>query len=190
VFNRFRKIVATAKEKAMGKEQITSAEQQAEKQRKADLAAEISRMDDTELALLAKRIGVEPEKSQKREDLVAEVELKAEADAAAGRQAIRAMEEEEGAFVADEDSRRPAVSRIIRALNATFCGDIPQEGRHGSFEPDEDHPRFGGDYDVPNGKYRVAGSEWMFVIHKKKLMSAESATEANKWGGKHVIPIE
>jgi hypothetical protein len=75
-------------------------------------------------------------------------------------------------------------------LNAEFCRDIPQEGRHGSFEPEEDHPRFGGDYDVPNGKYRVAGSEWLFLIHKKKLQGAERATEANKWGGKHVIAID
>lgn len=174
----------------MGTETMTAAEKQAEKKRKDDLAAEISRMDDVELGLLAKRAGVDAEKFPKREDLIAAIELKAEADAADGREALRNMEAEEQAFVADEDLRRPAVNRIIRALNAEYCRDIPPEGRHGSFEPDDDHPRFGGDYDVPNGKYRVVGSNWLFLIHKKKLQGAEIATEANKYGGKHVIAIE
>lgn len=173
----------------MGTETMTAAEVQAEKQRKADLSVQIERMDDVELNLFAKRIGVEPEK-MKRADLVAAVELKAEADAADGRQAIRDMETEEGEFVANEDVNRPASARIIRALNFEFCKDIPQAGRAGSFEPDSDDPRFGGDYDVKNGKYRVSGSEWLFLINNKKLISAERATEANKYGGKAVIAIE
>ncbi len=174
----------------MGNETMTAAEQQAEKQRKADLAAEMARMDEVELKLLAARAGVEADKYPKREDLIAAIELKAEADAATGRQALRDLEEEEKNSVATEDDRRPPATRIIRALNAEFCSDIPQEGRGGSFEPDEDHPRFGGDYDVPNGKYRVSGSEWLFLIHKKKLQAVERATEANKYGGKHVIAID
>lgn len=200
MFERFRKMVAaidgqvaatTAKERAMDGEKLTAAEQSAEKQRKADLSLQIERMDDTELGLFAKHVGVDPEKMS-RQDLVAAVELKAEADAAAGRQAIRDMEKEQGEAVANEDVNRPAASRIIRALNVEFCRDIPQEARAGGFEPEDDHDRFGAgaSYDVPNGKYRVAGSEWMFTIHKKRLMSAERATEQNKWGGKHVIPIE
>ncbi len=174
----------------MGTETMTAAEIGAEKQRKADLAAEIERMDDTELKMLAQRMGVDPAATPARKDLVAAVELKAEADAALGRQKIREMEAEEEASIANEDTRRPASARIIRALNAEFCRDIPQDGRGGSFEPEEGDPRFGGDYDVPNGKYRVTGSEWLISIHKKKLMGIERASEANKYGGKHVIPID
>ena len=171
-------------------EKMTRAEKAAEKQRKADLAAEMERMDDNELKMLAQRAGVDASQHPERKDLVAAIELKAEADAAAGRAAIRDMEEQEGQSVANEDVNRPESSRIIRALNAEFCRDIPQEGRAGSFEPDEDHPRFGGDYDVPNGKYRVTGSEWLILIHNKKLMGIERATEANKYGGKHVIAVD
>jgi hypothetical protein len=190
VFDRFWKLVATAKEKAMGDAKMTPAELADEKKRKAGLAAEIERMDDTELKLLAARVGVDPATTPERKDLVAAIELKAEADAAAGRQAIRDMDEQERTAVSDEDSKRPATARIIRALNAEFCRDIPQEGRHGSFEPDEDHPRFGGDYDVPNGKYRVSGSEWLILIHKKKLQGIERATEKNNYGGRHVIAVD
>lgn len=174
----------------MDNEKMTAAEQRAEKRRKADLSAQIGRMDEVELGLFAQQVGVDASKTPAREDLIAAIELKAEVDAAAGRQALRDMEAEETVSVADEDSRRPAASRIIRALNAEFCRDIPQEGRHGSFEPDEDHPRFGGDYDVPNGKYRVVGSDWLFLIHRNKLQGAELATEKNNYGGKHVIAID
>ena len=174
----------------MADEKMTAAEIVAEKKRKADLAAEIERMDDTEIKMLAERVGVDPAATPARKDLVAAIELKAEADAAAGRQAIRDMEAEEGTAVADEDARRGPTARIVRALNADFCRDIPQDGRGGSFEPEEDDARFGGDYDVPNGKYRVTGSEWLISIHKKKLMGIERASEANKYGGKHVIPID
>lgn len=172
------------------KETMTAAELAAEKQRKADLALQMDRMDDTELKLFAVRVGVEPDKTPARKDLIAAIELKAEADAAAGRKAIRDMDEEEAKRVADEDDKRPAASRILRSLNAEFCRDIPQAGRAGSFEPEDDDPRFGGDYEVPNGKYRVVGSEWTFLIAKKKLVSAERATEGNKYGGKGVIAID
>jgi hypothetical protein len=172
-------------------EKMTAAEQQAEKQRKQDLAAEIERMDDVELRMLAVRIKVpEVDKLTARKELVDAVESKAEADAALGRQAIRDMEAEEDGKVSSEDARRPATSRILRALNAEFCRDIPQEGRGGHFDPGDDHPRFGGSYDVPDGKYRVTGSEWVFEIKKKKLAGALQASEANKYGGKGVIAVD
>lgn len=175
----------------MSDEKLTAVEQAAEKARKADLAADLARKDPTELKLLAQQIGVvDADKIEKPEDLKAAIELKAEADAAAGRQRIRDMEAEEAESVGDEDANRPSTSRIIRALNAEFCRDIPQEGRHGSFEPDGDDPRFGGDYDVSNGKYRVVGSEWLFLIHRKKLQAVERAGDVNKYGGKYVIAID
>lgn len=174
----------------MGTEKLTSAEQAAEKTRKAELAAEIERMDDTELALLAKRAGVDPAAFPKRPDLVAAIELKAEQDAALGRQALRDMDEGENRKVLAEDDRRAPTARILRALNAEFCRDIPQEGRAGSFAPDDGDVRFGGEYDVPDGKYRVGGSDWVFEITKKKLAGAVLASEANRYGGKGVIAVE
>lgn len=175
----------------MGIEKTTPSEQVAEKQRKADLAAEIERKDDVELRMFAQQIGVtDVEKITARKDLVAAVELKAEVDAAAGRQAIRDMESEEASSVAGQDDKRLPTARILRALNAEFCRDIPQEARAGGFEPGDDDARFGGDYDVPDGKYRVLGSEWVFEIRKKKLAGAARATEKNHYGGKDVKAVE
>lgn len=174
----------------MAKEILTEAEKAADRQRKADLIASIERKDDVELNMFAKQIGLDPEKYSSRADLVTAIESLDEDNAAAGRQKIRDMETEEANSVASENDRRTAGSRIMHALNAEFCRDIPQEGRSGSFEPEDDDPRFGGDYDVPNGKYRVAGSEWLFLIAKKKIVSVERASERNKFGGKGVILID
>ena len=171
-------------------DKMTAAEIAAENQRKTDLAGEIERKDDVELKLFAGRVGVDADKYSVRADLVAAIELKAEADAAAGRKALKDMEDEEALKVAGEDDARPPQARVLRTLNAEFCKDIPQDGRHGTFEPSDGDIRFGGDYNVPNGKYRVAGSEWVFDIQKKKLVSAIRASEQNKYGGKGVIAID
>lgn len=177
--------------KVIEADKLNAAEQASEDQRKADLAGDIERKDDVELKLFAVQLGVpDADKIAKRADLVAAIELKTEADAAAGRKALRAMEAEEAASVAAENDKRPPSSRVIRALNAEFCRDVPQEGRAGSFEPDDGHPRFGGGYDVPDGKYRVTGSDWVFEIRKKKLAAAVMATEANRYGGKGVIAVD
>lgn len=171
--------------------EMTASEQAAEKQRKADLAAELERKDKVELGLLAKKIGVPGhDKLHTRKDLIAAIEEKADADAAAGRQKIRDMEAEEGRFVAGQDDSRPQSSRVLRALNAEFCRDIPQEGRAGTFEPEDNDARFGGDYDAPDGKYRVVGSDWIFEIKGKKLASAIRASEQNRYGGRDVESVD
>ena len=187
MFERFKKQKGR---KVMSEKMMTAAEQSAEATRKAGLAAEMAEMDDAQLADLARRAEVDASAYPKREDLIAAIELKAEEEAAKGRQALREMDEQERLAVSNQDSKRSATSLIIRALNAEFCRDIPQEGRGGSFEPEGDDPRFGGVYDVKNGKYRVAGSDWLFLISGKRLVSAETATEKNGWGGKAVIAIE
>jgi hypothetical protein len=175
----------------MKAETMTDAERAAEKARKEGLAAEMASMTDEQLADLATRAEVDAKAYPKRKDLIAAIELKAEADAAVGRQALREADEAQKKAVEDEDARRPAPSRIIVQLNAEFCRDMPEAARSsGAFEPDDGDPRFGGDYNVQNGKYRVVGSDWLFLIAGKRLVSAERATEANKWGGKAVIQVD
>jgi hypothetical protein len=174
----------------MEPEKLTAAEAAAEKQRKEDLAAEIKRKDDVELKLFAQQIGIDADKHPKREDLQAAIELKAEEDAAAGRKAIRDADEEQAKSVATEEDRRTASARAVRALDAEFCRQVPQEAYSGSFEPGEAHPRFGGEYEVPNGKYRRTGSEWVFEFRKKRLISAVRATAANNYGGEGVKAVD
>ncbi len=149
----------------------------AEPKRKEELAAKLKRMDDTEVKLYAQKIGADITAAKDRADMEAAIELKEEdtAKAAAFKAAIEAEDAAQARAVATEADKRDPTERILRALNAEFCRDIPASARSGGFEPDDNDPRFGGDYDVANGRYRVSGSEYYFDIKGKKLVSAERA---------------
>lgn len=166
------------------------AREDAEAKRKADVTAAIERMDDVEVGLFAEKNGVDLAGLSTRVDKVAAIELKLDADAkaAADAAAIADIEADQADDIAAEDDGRDATARIIRRLNSEFCGDVPQAAREGGYEPDEGGA-FSGEYPVKDGRYRVVGSEWLFDFKKKRLVSANRASAANKFGGKGVIPI-
>ncbi len=163
----------------------------AEEKRKEDLHAELKRKDAVELDLYAKQHGIDLGEAKTVADKRAAIELHAEDEAkkAIGEQRIKHMESDQGKKVANEDQQRDDTARTMRQLNALFCRDIPQPARAGTFKPENGDVLFGGDYDVPDGKYRVAGSEWVFEIRKHKLVNALQASAANQYGGKGVIEV-
>jgi hypothetical protein len=163
----------------------------AEEKRKKELHTELGRKDAVELDLYAKQLGIDISDAKTPEDKRAAIELQAEeqAKAAMADARIKHMESEQGRKVAREDDNRDDTAKIVRQLNALFCRDIPQDARSGSFKPGKDDALFGGEYDVADGKYRVAGSDWVFEIRKKKLAGAVQATQANQYGGKGVVSI-
>lgn len=170
--------------------ELTAAEQAQVKQAMDGLTAEVKTMDDAALKGLAAKIGVEAEKFPKRDDLETATLNKAHEDAIAGVKKIRAMDEEEAAMIATADDKRPEASRIIRRLHAEFTRDIPQDARGGVYEPDDDHPVFGGDHAVPDGKYRPAGADHIYQFKKKRLVSVYRADASNDYGGKGVQPVD
>lgn len=155
-----------------------------------DLAAEIAAMDDTELGMLAKRAELDATQYKSREDLVAAIKEKAAADYTAGKIELRKMVEEENRAADAQVANRSASARAVAGLNFNFCRDLPEEARSGSFSPIEGDAAFGGEYAVPNGRYRVVGSEWIFEIRGKRLVSAFVANASNNWGGDKVVQIE
>jgi aminopeptidase N len=171
-------------------EKLTQGERAELEKYNTDLAAEIAAMDDTELGLLAKRADVDASKYPKRDDLIAAIKEKASADFAAGKVELREMAESESQRVMATEEARPASARIIRALNASFCRDMPEEARAGAYEPTADEGEFGGEYAVANGIYRVLGSEWVFEIKGKRLIRAFNARPENKWGGDKVVQVD
>ena len=162
----------------------------AEAARKTDLAAKLARMDATELTLYANQIGARVEAQMSDEDIRAAIELTEEnaAKAEADRVRIAQMEADEGDKIITENDGLDATSRAIRRLNTEFCRHVPQNAVGGSYEPGDDE-RFTGEYDVPNGKYRVTGSEWVFEIKKKALVSVVRAVPENNYGGKAVVAV-
>lgn len=162
-----------------------------ETRRKADLHAELERKDTVELGLFAKDKGVDLGGAATDADMHAAIELHMEAEAkkAAADAAIKEIEAQEARSIARENDGRDDTARTLRALNAVFCSDVPQDARGGTFKPVKGDAVFGGDYDVPNGKYRVAGSEWVFEIKGDKLVGAVRATQQNQYGGKGVTSV-
>lgn len=169
----------------------TKAAEAAEAKRKADLHAHLERKDGVELGLFAKEQGIDLTGVTATDDMRATIELHMEAEAkkAAADAAIRDMEAGEARKIAREAGGRDDTANTMRTLNALFCRDVPQGARAGSFKPAQDDALFGGEYDVPNGKYRVAGSEWVFEIKNDKLVNAVRATQQNQYGGKGVISV-
>ncbi|MFT0876003.1 hypothetical protein VRZ08_05540 [Rhodopseudomonas sp. G2_2311] len=134
---------------------------------------------------------VEAAAKQKAADEAAKDEAAAKQKAA--EEAAKKLVDDEAAQaakIAAEDSGRSAVDRVIRRLNSDFCRDLPEGARSGDYDADADRDqRFSEPYEVPNGRYRVAGSDWVFEIKSKKLVSAFRATDANRWGGKGVVSV-
>ncbi|MCD0419484.1 hypothetical protein LOC51_19895 [Rubrivivax sp. JA1024] len=149
-------------------------------------------MSDADLLALAQSIGVDVFKGDasglSRDDLIAAIELHEEAQVEAAAKQLAADEAAQAASVAREAGDRSPSDQVIRRLNADFSRDVPQAARSGEFDPAGD-PRFGGEYDVPNGRYRVVGCDWVFQIKSKKLASVLEASPANKWGGKSVVMV-
>lgn len=168
-----------------------AAAEAAEAKRKSELHEELKRKDAVELGLFAKEHGIDLTGSTTPEDMRAAIELHMEDQAkkAAADQAIKDMEADQAKKIAKESGSRDDTAKTMRALNTLFCSNVPQDARAGSFKPEKGDEVFGGDYDVPNGKYRVAGSEWVFEIKNDKLVGAVRASQRNDYGGKGVISV-
>lgn len=77
--------------------------------------------------------------------------------------------------------------RSLIALNAEFCRDVPQEARGGRYGA-VDRKRFARQIPVPNGRYRVTGSDWILTIDRSAFAAAERAVPPH-YGGPDVIPV-
>lgn len=117
---------------------------------------------------------------------------KAATDAAAKEAADKAAAVEqtkrEEREAADRRKSPSLVERAVAKFNVEFCRDLPQSARGGGFEPGDD-PRFAGEFDVPDGVYRVAGGEWLHTFKGGRYTGSARATEANRWGGDKVVSV-
>lgn len=161
-------------------------EKAAEAKRAAELKKELKALSDAQLQARAEQSGVDLSRCKTRDDVETAIE-KHEHDAA-GKARLEALQRAED-DAARNNPEPSATAKIVHGLNNAFCADIPQEGRAGNFVPEEDGAFSAEEYDVPDGTYRVAGSDWYFVIKGKKLAQAARASAENKWGGKDVVQV-
>lgn len=183
-----------------------------------ELAAEISTMDGVEIGILAERAQVDAEKFPERAHLEAAIEEKARADFIKGKVELREMTETQNKRADEEDRKRTAEARVLHALNREFSRIVPatlhmfvmpelpenptQEDLRreklmqrmighwvGSYCPPRGDPSFGGEYAVPNGKYRVAGSPFIFEFKSRRLVEVRAANPDNDFGGEDVKAV-
>lgn len=83
----------------------------------------------------------------------------------------------------------------VRQFNAVFTRALPQHdgsgqhARNGNYTQVEGDQYDGQTFDIPDGAYRVTGSDWVFVFEGGGFVEAMRATEANNYGGKDVIAV-
>lgn len=82
----------------------------------------------------------------------------------------------------------PKAATALRGLLARFTGNVPQAARGGAYEPKPGDGLGDDDLDVPNGTYRVHGSDWLITIAKKRFTLAARAMPP-KFGGANVIQV-
>lgn len=98
----------------------------------------------------------------------------------------------------DEKTQQAQIADRNEALvsfNADFCRELPQDPRSGQHAKDGHYTQVEGDkfdgreFPVPDGRYRVAGSEWVFDFEGGAFIEAMRATAANEFGGPDVIAV-
>lgn len=122
-------------------------------------------------------------------------------------------ETEQGRDFADEPSTAPARPSIapfdadtpadkiaerneaLVGFNSEFCRDLPQDPRSGQHAKDGRYDAVEGDrfagklFPVPDGAYRVAGSDWVHAFEGGAFVHAFRATKENGFGGPDVIAV-
>ena len=86
-------------------------------------------------------------------------------------------------------------NEALIAFNADFCRGPPQDPKSGQHAKDGIYTQVEGDkydgreYPVPDGRYRVAGSEWLYDFEGGLFIEAVRASAQNEYGGPNVIAI-
>lgn len=87
-------------------------------------------------------------------------------------------------------------NEVLVSFNADFCRDLPQDPKSGQHAKDGIYTQVEGDkfdgkeYPIPDGRYRVGGSEWVFDFEGGGFVEATRATAENAHGGPAVIKID
>lgn len=76
----------------------------------------------------------------------------------------------------------------IRDFTAQFAGKVPDEARRGPYEARPGDGFGEEEFSVPDGVYRVYGSDWLITIEDGKFAKAERALPP-KFGGPDVISV-
>lgn len=149
---------------------------------------ELGKLNDADLKQRAADLGIGLEGDETREEiefmLAGATVAKEEADAAAEEQRQRdeaERAEREAFYKTPAGKKQKAIDEqnardnAVRAVHANFIRALPNAARSsGSFDVAPDSPD-AGKHPVPDGRYRVAGSDWIVEFKGGKWSSANRA---------------
>lgn len=93
------------------------------------------------------------------------------------------------AGIAERNAAVLAFDRAFRLKLPIHAGSDQSAFRYGSYVQVEGDEYDGKPYGIPDGTYRVQGSDWLFRFEGGGFVEANLATAANEWGGKDAISI-
>lgn len=156
--------------------------------RVGELRALAAKMTPEQLADEAKVAGLKFIGDETREEMEFEVaeavvvtEEKAAAQAIADKAVAEQRAEREAFYQTKEGKKQRAIDErdardhAVRKVNAGFCSALPSSARmQGTHQP---HPDADGGvvWPVPDGRYRVSGSQWVMSFRDGKWTSADQA---------------
>lgn len=83
---------------------------------------------------------------------------------------------------------QPAQAAAVRDFLADFCRDLPQEARGGLYRAVKGDRFAATRVLVPDGRYRVMGSDWVLGFERGKFLDAVRAVPPD-FGGAGVVEI-
>lgn len=158
-----------------------------------DFKAAVTGLGDFDFAKLASLLGVpllpDATRDELNAEVVAAIELRRDriAQDLAAQEAKKAADEKQAAFLktaagkahrqAIEDRSRNAA---VRSVHAAFANALPSDARQtGSFKAPADHPQ-GDQPSVPDGTYRVLGTDWLHRFKRGQWIGADRAAPQAK----------
>jgi hypothetical protein len=80
-------------------------------------------------------------------------------------------------------------AKVLHAFNASFCANLPQNARaYGHYIPEPGDALARQRLAVPDGRYRLAGSDYVFTIAGGRLKEAMRADPPH-FGGDNVVAV-
>jgi hypothetical protein len=79
-------------------------------------------------------------------------------------------------------------AEIVRAFNKDFCAHLPGDARFGRYSAETGDSFAAERYRVPDGRFRVTGSEWVLCFQNQRFVDAIRAVPPD-FGGADVVEV-
>lgn len=162
-------------------------------ERKQAIKASFDGKKDADIRAAADKFGVTFRHDDNRDEKLEKLAIKIIADEDAAKEAAERQAREEAERQAKEAAERkareegagrdvndPVRDRAVRSVHAAFIKDLPRSVRSGGVHAVDPESPEAGDHAVPDGRYRVSGSDYILEFSGGKWAGAVRASPRNE----------